>query len=278
MKMYFPGFATKIFTMSFDDDCDTNGRMVELLKKYKLKATFNLNGNRFEKGERNGELGVAKFNNTEEEALEMFNNEYCEVASHGFNHECHSKDPISKAMIDIIKDRLKLEEMFGTFVRGHAVPFGKYTQATNDVLKNAGFVYNRTGYLSYNFDMPTNWFEWQATCSIVDSQSRDIARQFVAEPNPYSDGKLFYAMAHTYEFVSYFPWENVEEFCEIIAFKDDIWYATNIEIYDYVNAYRSLVFTADARKAYNPTQIDVLIGTDYGKFTVPAGKTVDFAK
>ena len=87
----FPGFKPKAFTMSFDDDCDTNGRMVELLKKYQLKATFNLNGNLFAKGERNGELGVAKFNNTEEEAIEMFNNEYCEVASHGFNHTCHGK-------------------------------------------------------------------------------------------------------------------------------------------------------------------------------------------
>ena len=27
----FPGFKPKAFTMSFDDDCDTNGRMVDLL-------------------------------------------------------------------------------------------------------------------------------------------------------------------------------------------------------------------------------------------------------
>lgn len=278
MKIYFPGFTSKVFTMSFDDDCDTNGRMVELLKKYKLKATFNLNGNCFAKGERNGPFGVAKFNNTEEEALAMFDNEYCEVASHGYNHECHSKDPTSKAMLDIIHDRVKLEKMFGKIIRGHAVPFGKYTEATNEILKHAGFVYNRTGYLSYNFEMPKNWFEWNPTCSIVDGQSRDIARQFVAEQNPYSDGKLFYALAHTYEFVEYFPWDKVEEFCSIIAFKDDIWYATNIEIYDYVNAYRSLVFSADCKMAYNPTQIDVLIGTDWGKFTVEAGKTVVFSK
>ena len=267
----FPGFKPKAFTMSFDDDCDTNGRMVELLKKYQLKATFNLNGGQFAKDKPNG-------NSTEEEAIEMFNNEYCEVASHGYDHACHGKIPTPDAMMDIIMDRLKLEEMFGKLVRGYVAPYGSYTDATIEIAKNAGLVYNRTCKASNEFFLPKNWFEWNPTCSIVEDQCMDLTRKFVADPNSYYDGKLFYAWAHTYECVNYCPWDKLEEFLQLIAFKKDIWYATNIEVYDYVNAYRSLIYYANAKKVYNPTHIDVYLGGSYGKFLIPAGQTVTLCK
>ena len=38
---------------------------------------------------------------------------------------------------------------------------------------------------------------------------------------------------------------------------DEIWYATNIEIYDYVAAYKSLRTSADCSIVYNPSAIDV---------------------
>ena len=34
--------------------------------------------------------------------------------------------------------------------------------------------------------------------------------------------------------------------------QDDVWYATNGEIYDYVNAYENLVFSADGKRIYKP--------------------------
>ncbi|MFQ8954078.1 MAG: hypothetical protein ACLR56_14395 [Oscillospiraceae bacterium] len=41
--------------------------------------------------------------------------------------------------------------------------------------------------------------------------------------------------------------------------KPDVWYATNIEIYDYVSAYRSLVFSADGGRVYNPSLTNRLV-------------------
>lgn len=38
---------------------------------------------------------------------------------------------------------------------------------------------------------------------------------------------------------------------------DSVWYATNIEIYDYVKAYESLVWSAHGRRVYNPTMTEV---------------------
>ena len=51
--------------------------------------------------------------------------------------------------------------------------------------------------------------------------------------------------------------EIIEEFAEYMGGRDDIWYATNIEIYDYVQAYERLIWTADAGRVYNPSAIPV---------------------
>ena len=56
--------------------------------------------------------------------------------------------------------------------------------------------------------------------------------------------------------------------------RDDVWYATNIKIYDYVNAYNSLIFSADGKKVMNPTALQVWFETKDGKFTVLPGETL----
>ena len=38
---------------------------------------------------------------------------------------------------------------------------------------------------------------------------------------------------------------------------DEIWYATNMEICDYVNAMRGLVYSADGKRVFNPSIISV---------------------
>ena len=56
--------------------------------------------------------------------------------------------------------------------------------------------------------------------------------------------------------------------------RDDIWYATNIEIYDYIKAYERLIISADGTTVYNPTDKD-LWGSENGETVfIGAGKTV----
>ena len=67
----------------------------------------------------------------------------------------------------------------------------------------------------------------------------------------------------------------IEDFCEAISGKDDTWYATNMEIYEYVKAYESLVTSADGKRIYNPSLKDVWIDVD-GKrqYKIASGETV----
>lgn len=41
--------------------------------------------------------------------------------------------------------------------------------------------------------------------------------------------------------------------------REDIWYATNLEIVDYMNAARGLIYSADGTTVYNPHALDVWI-------------------
>ena len=67
---------------------------------------------------------------------------------------------------------------------------------------------------------------------------------------------------------------NIEEICQKLSGKDDIWYATNIEIHDYVEAYRQLRYSADESIIYNPTLIDIWLDIDKKPYLVKSGQTI----
>ena len=58
-------------------------------------------------------------------------------------------------------------------------------------------------------------------------------------------------------FTLYGSEDVIEGFCEYMGNREDVWYATNIEIYDYVQAYQRLVWTADMRRVHNQSAIPV---------------------
>ena len=84
---------------------------------------------------------------------------------------------------------------------------------------------------------------------------------------------MFFMMGHSYEFNNNDNWNVLEEFAEYMGKRDDIWYATNIELYDYVEAYGRLVWSADMSSVYNPTLIKVWMGYDGRICSVAPGET-----
>ena len=86
--------------------------------------------------------------------------------------------------------------------------------------------------------------------------------------------RLFYLWGHSYEFDNNNNWNLLEEICEKISGNDEIWYATNMEIYNYVEAYNSLVLSADETIIYNPTLIDIWLDIDGVVYKVASGETI----
>ena len=68
---------------------------------------------------------------------------------------------------------------------------------------------------------------------------------------------MFYLWGHSYEFEEHDNWNVIEEFAAYTGSRDDIWYATNIQIYDYIQAYQRLEFSVNGRRVYNPTATEL---------------------
>ena len=106
----------------------------------------------------------------------------------------------------------------------------------------------------------------------------DLAQDFLEEQKGgywRQAPKLFYLWGHSYEFDNDDNWDVIERFAEKIGNRDDIWYATNGQIYDYVQAYQKLQFSAEGTFVYNPSTIDVYICYFGRKYKIPSGETVD---
>ena len=88
--------------------------------------------------------------------------------------------------------------------------------------------------------------------------------------------QLFYVWGHSYEFDRNSNWDLIERFCESAAHQEDVWYATNIEIRDYLCALRALRLSQDSTMLYNPTALDLWVSVDRLPACIPAGATVKF--
>ncbi len=282
LTLLFPGFKTKALTFSFDDGIDSDIETMELIKKYDVKATFNLCSGesksiKDEDVRKPGQLCMPLSLN---KAKTLFSDPHAEVASHGYIHPAYGHIAPSDALYDMLTDRRELEELFGCLVRGHAYPYASFNEDVMEMMRLSGFAYARSADSRYDFKLPLEdeWFHWRPTCHWRDGECDQLVNDFTTQDNLYYHGWLFYIWGHSYEFrETEDGFDRFEALLKKLAFRDDTWYATNIEICEYVKAFRSLIYFADGKAAYNPTQIDIYMraGHQCGSnlVCIPAGKT-----
>lgn len=273
MKMLLKDGKQKVLTLSYDDGFVHDIRLVNLLDKYGIKGTFNINSGMFpdEKEERKKFDGKLKLS----ESLVLYQKSGHEIGAHTVHHIRPDKVDKTELLYEIMEDRKALEEKFDTFVRGFAHPFSVYNDEIREILKLCGYSYARGGESSYNFSLPENRYCIKPTCRHKDPRLFELAERFVTEKPQDGDIYLFYLMGHSHEFDSEEKWDMMERFCEKVAKKADVWYATNIELFDYIDAYNALKATADKKIIYNPSVIDVWIEEKGKAHKIPAGQTVE---
>ena len=86
---------------------------------------------------------------------------------------------------------------------------------------------------------------------------------------------MFYLWGHSHEFHHDNNWNVMENFADAVGGCEDIWYATNIEIYDYVKAFESLQSNCDNSVVYNPSALTVWFEVDGEVLSIGAGETVN---
>lgn len=249
MKIYvcFPEGKAKALTMSYDDGKIQDQRLVEIFNKYGIKGTFNINYGLME-----SEKDPKRIK--KEQVAEFYKGH--EVATHTFTHPTIERCPMTEVAAEILEDRNGLEKLVGTPVRGHAYPNGSYSEEIKQLFKQLGIAYGRVVQSVADYALPADPLEWHPTCHHNDTELMKKAEYFANfQKRQYL--KLMYVWGHSYEFDDRNNWEVIEEFCKYMGGREDIWYATNIEIIDYMDAAKRLQFTADHTKVYNPSAISV---------------------
>ena len=223
----------KAVTFSYDDGITQDIRLIELLNKYNLKCTFNLNSELFGKKGiliRNG-LRIAHYKFHPEDVKYVY--EGHEIAAHTLTHPNLTTCEDAEIIRQVESDRLNLSQMAGYEVVGMAYPGGGVNNNDHvaEVIKNnTGIRYCRTADSNRSFEVQENLFRFHPTSYHLDFDEMIALGAKFIEMKP-EKPQIFYIWGHSYEMdygADY--WVRLEEFFKLISNQDDIFYGTNKEV------------------------------------------------
>ena len=274
LLMRFPEGKSKALTLSYDDGVEQDKRLVSLMAEHGIKGTFNINSGLYAEEGTVYAPGTIHRRMSKKDVDALYIPAGMEVAAHGYTHPYLDELPLPQLSEEIIKDKESLERQFGIFVRGMAYPYGRYNDRVVDVIRNAGIVYSRTVITTEDFDIADDWLRLPATCHHDNPRLMELADEFVGGDYTNEQAKMFYLWGHAYEFEEHDNWNVIEDFISTVSEKEDIFYATNIEIYDYIHAFKELRFNTDMTVCQNPTSTDICFRYEGKDYKIGAGQTM----
>lgn len=265
LYMRLPGGKAKAFTLSYDDGVPEDRRLIEIMNKYGIKGSFHLNSGRY-----------GMYNRmTLEEAKEVYTNCGHEIAIHCVNHPTLVRLNGAEQFHEIYDDRVAMEKDYGVMVRGMSYPNGPYNNDTLLAAKLSGICYSRTTQSCGKYEFPQDWLQLRPTCHHSNPKLQEHKENFAAkEIGPKDHAQMFYVWGHSYEFPRDNNWELIEDLCAYMGGREDIWYATSIELYDYAMAFQGLQKSLDEKIIHNPSAIDVWFVAEGETYCVKSGETL----
>ncbi len=256
----FPGGKDKAFTISYDDGTIHDRRLLEIVNRYGIRGTFNLNSAFLDLIDiKDGPFGIFDLSKISAAEVSSLYADH-EVAGHGLNHASPTDIGSSAFMYETIEDKASLEKITGKLVRGYAYPFGNYDNTSKDILRLAGYHYARTVEVTHDFALPRDFLAWSATCHHNDPKLMELAEAFCKDEPMSMNKQLFYVWGHSYEFALENNWDTIEGLCRYMQeHGENVWFASNIEIYDYVTAFKNLEYSAEGNMVYNPGGMEVCL-------------------
>lgn len=220
----------KAVTFSYDDGVTTDEHLIEILDRYGLKCTFNINtASHRKEGERpysTNKFGATVGKFVWSELRDIYKNH--EVAAHSLSHPHLEKLDRAACRAEMLCDMINIEAAIGKKPVGMAYPFGSYSDETVDVLRELGLKYARGTWSNYSFDLQDDLMRFRPTLHHNDERLMELCDKFI-DLKPETP-KIFYIWGHTYEFENQRNWDRIERFCDRIAGRDDIFYGTNEEV------------------------------------------------
>jgi peptidoglycan-N-acetylglucosamine deacetylase len=199
------GAAMRVVTC-WDDGVVDDARLIDILRKYGAKASFNLNFGshqpaRYLSWKYRDQKEVWKLAVPELHAV------YAGflVANHTLTHAWPTHVTEEQMRADIFEGRDALEQHFGYPVTGFAYPFGDYNAAVKQAVRESGALYARTTQNTARVFPPQDAMEFHSSCHHAALEFWEAYERVRTQ-----DG-VFYFWGHAYEFVTETDWQVIEE-------------------------------------------------------------------
>lgn len=199
----------KIFILSFDDGTIYDKRFVELLNKYHVKCTFNLNS-----GLENFVWNYEERFPIRRQVLDGTQQQYAghEVASHTAHHHWLNTLTPPQLRQEVETDCDALKKLFGLEKIGFAVPFSACGEREIGIIQK--FVrYIRLSETTDTFALPKDPYHIPIHGLYNQPDIRERITEFAESTLPEA---LFVLAGHSYEFEVLEHWEYMEELLAFI--------------------------------------------------------------
>ena len=218
----------------WDDGRATDIRLIEILRKYNAKATFNLVPGGMEENtiapcwlpqrhEGPSHLGFRGGKVGKNELLKVYRG-FC-VASHCWQHEKAGSLPLADFVKRAVDARKYLEGVFQKDCPGFAWPYGVAPDAEAKALSDAGFAYGRTVKSVDNVNAFTNPLQLHPNCHFM---AFDFWKRFDAAK---AAGNDFYFWGHSYEMLDCDGlWKQFEDRLAMLCADPDVVWVDVIDL------------------------------------------------
>ena len=232
IRKLYPGGKGKAFNITYDDGVMQDLRFVELMNRYGLKGTFNLNSelmrSRFAWTHPNG-MEVKRLDM--DTALWLYRGH--EIASHTRTHPYMHDLSEAEVLDQLGRDKRDLEEMLGVEVAGFAVPFDYYSPMIADCAKNSGFEYARMSEFSRSYTPCRDYWFWKTGFYHIEPGLEAFAEGFFETEEELA---LCQIVGHSYDLDAEGLWGVMGSILRRVSAAEDVWSCTNLELVRYLKA------------------------------------------
>ena len=217
----------KIVSLSFDDGTIYDLRFIELLNKYNIRATLNLNSELENFVWYFGESPIERLKL--KEVVEKYNGQ--EVCSHSLTHPYFSSLSKEEIIRQVKEDCENLSKIFNRDINAFAFPFHDQTEEHIQILKeNLNLKYIRYSYFEESY-LPKDRYHIPLNALYNDNDLYEKLEKF---KNNDLDNSLFVIAGHSYEFEVRNEWERIEELLKYLSSNKDIVVLPLIEAIDVI--------------------------------------------
>jgi len=268
IRKLYPGGKRKAFNITYDDGVMQDLRFVELMNRYGLKGTFNLNSELMRTG-----FAWIHPNGMEVKRLPADTARWLyrghEIASHTRTHPYMHDLSETEVLDQLGRDKADLEEMLGVEVAGFAVPFDYYSPMIADCAKRCGFEYARMSEFSRSYEPCRDYWFWKTGFYHIEPGLTEYVDGFFETDRELAVCQI---VGHSYDLDTEGLWETVETILKRVSAAEDVWSCTNLELVRYLKAMD--LAEIDGNGVHNPSDMELWFAVDGKTVCIPPGGIV----